>query len=256
MVLPISKGEQVKVSSLQIAQIKKSKNLTHELAESLRKQITSGAFKRGEKIPSSKDIETQANVSRSVVREAMAQLRAEGLIESRQGVGVFVTQNAATPRAFEITSEEFKSFNDAIQILQLRMAVEVEMTGMAAQHRTQEQMDNINKALLKMETTIKSKQNAVEEDVMLHQAIAEASGNPYFLRFTQYIDSAMHPNRDIVTKDMSKKEKEEFLNVIKDDHRQIAKAIQMQNVELAKATAKSHVMTSIKLHELVALKLK
>lgn len=241
------------MSNLQITQIKKSKNLTHELAESLREQIISGALKRGEKIPSSKAIEAQANVSRSVVREAIAQLRAEGLVESRQGVGVFVTNNNPGQKSFEITSAEFKSIHDAIQILELRMAVEVEMAAMAAQFRTDEQMDKIVQALEKMEKSISLKQDSVEDDMKFHQAIAEASGNPYFLRFTQYIGSSMIPNRNIVSQDMTAEEKDDFLQRIQDDHRQITKAIQMQSIDLAKATTKSHLMSSIKLHKLVSI---
>lgn len=233
---------------LQITQIKKNKNLTHALVESLREQIVSGAMKKGDKFPSSKTIEQQANVSRTVVREAVAQLRAEGLVESRQGVGVFVTNANLKKGGFEITSEEFKSLEDAIQILELRMAVEVEMAGMAAEFRTQQQMDKINDALAKMETNAQLGEDSLENDMLFHQVIAEASGNPYFLRFMEYIGSSMIPNRDIVTRDMSESEEKVFLDNIQDEHRQIANAIQTQSIELAKATAKNHLMNSIKRH--------
>ncbi|MDU0352636.1 GntR family transcriptional regulator [Paraglaciecola aquimarina] len=82
--------------------------LTTELVESLRSEILKGSYKVGDKLPSSKIIEEQTQVSRTVVREAIAQLKAEGLVDSRQGVGVVITERK-NDKSFQIDKVEFES---------------------------------------------------------------------------------------------------------------------------------------------------
>lgn len=228
-------------------QVPKSLSLTNELVKSLRTEIQKGSFKPGDKLPSSKVIENQAGVSRSVVREAIAQLKAEGLVDSRQGVGVFVTAIQPT-KAFKIDRAEFESIHNAIQILELRMSVESEMSGMAAKNRSDEQMQNIIDCMHAMENKIALGEKATTEDFAFHKAIAEASGNPYFLRFIDYIGSGVIPAREIITKYEKDSGSEKLLTVIQEEHQQITRAIQAQDSELAKASAKAHLSNSIKRH--------
>ncbi|MCI2285395.1 FadR family transcriptional regulator [Colwellia sp. MSW7] len=235
------------MTSFTLNQVPKSLSLTNELVKSLRDEIQSGTFKTGDKLPSSKVIENQAGVSRSVVREAIAQLKAEGLVDSRQGVGVFVT-SIQPNKSFKIDSSEFESIHDAIQILELRMSVEAEMSGMAAKNRTDEQMENILTCMQAMEVKIAAGEVAIIEDFAFHKSIAEASGNPYFLRFIDYIGSGVIPAREIITKYEKDSGSDGLLIVIQEEHRQIARAIQSQDSELAKASAKAHLSNSIKRH--------
>ncbi|WP_158969909.1 FadR/GntR family transcriptional regulator [Paraglaciecola sp. L3A3] len=231
-------------------QVPKSLSLTNELVKSLRTEIQKGTLKPGDKLPSSKVIESQAGVSRSVVREAVAQLKAEGLVDSRQGVGVFITSTQKA-QSFKIDKSEFESIHDAIQILELRMSVEAEMCGMAAKYRSDAQMENIIACMHAMEKKIALGEKATTEDFAFHKAIAEASGNPYFLRFIDYIGSGVIPAREIITKYEKDSDSEGLLTVIQDEHRQIARAIQSQDSELAKASAKAHLSNSIKRHSTI-----
>ncbi|AWB66109.1 GntR family transcriptional regulator [Saccharobesus litoralis] len=238
------------MKSFQFTQVQKSHSLTHELAELLRQGILSGKFKVGEKLPPSKEIEEQTGVSRSVVREAIAQLRAEGLVDSRQGVGVFVSSKPKKA-GFEIDQAEFETVHNAVQILELRMSVEVEMSAMAAQKRTEQQMQNILDRMLEMEQKIAQGEDAIKEDFEFHKAIADASGNPYFRRFIEYIGSGVIPAREIITKYEQEPAAQGLLDLIQDEHRQIARAIQAQDPELAKASVKAHLGNSIKRHSQV-----
>jgi len=237
-----------------ISQIQKSKSLTNELAKSLEEEIISGKLKAGEKLPSSKSIEEQAGVSRSVVREAVAQLRAQGLVQSRQGVGVFVTQK--TPQmAFVIDAEEFQSLHEAINILELRMAVETETASRAASLRSEAQLEEITHRMMAMEKTIAKGITSAEEDLNFHLAIADASGNPYFSRFIKYIGSGVESSRTIITVDMTLDDKNNFFKAIQDEHRHITNAIKMGSPEMAGAAMKAHLISSIRRHEDVVQKL-
>lgn len=229
------------------APVQKSAGLTTELVESLRAEILKGSLKIGDKLPSSKVIEAQAGVSRSVVREAMAQLKAEGLIDSKQGVGVFVTSKK-NDKSFQIDKAEFESIHNAIQILELRMSVEVEMGSLAAQRRSDKQMDTITEAMLAMEKKIADGEDSIAEDFAFHKAIADASGNPYFRRFIDYIGSGVIPAREMITNYEEGFGDTKLLSVIQDEHRQICRAIQSQDSDLARASIKAHLGNSIKRH--------
>jgi DNA-binding FadR family transcriptional regulator len=201
----------------------------------------------GTKLPAAKDIEEQAGVSRSVVREAVAALKAEGLIISRQGVGMFVA-NKAQIQTFEIDLNEFSSIEDAVQILELRMAVELEMTSMAARNRTAKQMRTIWECLDKFDKQIESGNDAVQEDLAFHLSIAEASGNPYFSRFIKFIGAGVIPAREIITKNEHSINSIEYLNLIQTEHRKIAAAIESKEYEQARYATMEHLGNSRKRH--------
>ena len=71
-------------------QINRPQRLSDAVGSALEKRIRSGALTPGERLPTEAQLGAQFAVSRAVVREAVARLKAEGLVESRQGSGVFV----------------------------------------------------------------------------------------------------------------------------------------------------------------------
>ena len=73
------------------------RSLAHELITRLTADITSGNIPPGARLPTEQELIAATGVSRTVVREAVAALRAEGLVVTRQGVGAFVPENARRP---------------------------------------------------------------------------------------------------------------------------------------------------------------
>ncbi len=73
------------------------RNLTGELVQRLTEEITSGRFVPNEQLPTEQEMIASLEVSRTVVREAIAALRAEGLVEARQGAGFFIAKNPQRP---------------------------------------------------------------------------------------------------------------------------------------------------------------
>ncbi|MCI2285393.1 FCD domain-containing protein [Colwellia sp. MSW7] len=141
---------------------------------------------------------------------------------------------------------------DAVQILELRMAVEIEMASMAAMQRTTEQMTHITNCFQDMNIKIETGENAIEEDFNFHRAIALASGNTYFFRFIEYIGSqTIIPAREIITSNDKACKRADFLATLQAEHMQILKAIEYQDAELASAAVKSHLKNSIQRHKMI-----
>ncbi|MER2491278.1 FadR/GntR family transcriptional regulator [Catenovulum sediminis] len=227
--------------------IQRSQNLTAELADLLRKQIHQGKLPVGAKLPASRDIEEQVGVSRSVVREAVAQLKAEGILYSKQGVGVFVAEKQAA-NSFRINSTEFESVHEAIQILELRKAVEIEMCAMAASRRTEAQLAKIEASYNNISKKNEFGEDTLNDDFEFHKAIAEASGNRYFLRFIEFIGSGVIPAREIITGGQQVNGNE-YVSLIQAEHQKILSAIQLKDQEYARAAIKAHLENSIQRHQ-------
>src|SRR3954469_4219910 len=127
-----------------------SVSLSDGLFRKLEAQIRSGELPPGSKMPSQKDLAESASVSRTVVREAVARLTAQGLTSSRQGSGVFVAETAQY-QAFQVTREELAELTDVIKLLEMRLALETERAGLAAARRTTADIGAIRAALRLMD---------------------------------------------------------------------------------------------------------
>src|SRR4029077_17714799 len=117
------------------------RSLTHVLIERLTAQITSGELAPGAQLPTEQELIAATGVSRTVVREAVAALRAEGLVVTRQGVGAFVPENARRP--FRVDFDRLSSLHEVLAVMELRTGIEVEAAGLAAERASAAQVRNI-----------------------------------------------------------------------------------------------------------------
>src|ERR1700689_2882266 len=138
-------------------------NRTQELTQRLAAEILSGRLQPGARLPTEQELSLATGVSRTVVREAVAALRADGLVITRQGLGAFVASDVQR-WPFRIDPSELKSGSDGLQVLELRMSLEIEASGLAAEGRSGEDLVRIKAALGAIETEIERGGNAVDAD--------------------------------------------------------------------------------------------
>src|SRR6516162_8461758 len=106
------------------------RSLTGELVARLTEDITSGKLPPGSRLPTEQELIAATGVSRTVVREAVAALRAEGLVITRQGVGAFVPENARRP--LRIDFDQLSPLRAVLDVMELRTGIEIEAAGLAA----------------------------------------------------------------------------------------------------------------------------
>src|SRR5260221_12012006 len=105
---------------LRIRPLAAARKLSRGLFEQLAEQIKSGRLSPGERLPTEQELTRAARVSRTVVREAVAALRADGLVITRQGVGAFVS--AAPQQApVRIDPERVQSADDILNVMGRRL---------------------------------------------------------------------------------------------------------------------------------------
>lgn len=220
-----------------------SPSRTAQLAERIGADIRAGRLQPGSKLPTEQELIAQFHVSRTVVREAMATLRTEGLIVSRQGAGVFVADHTAA-RPFRIASDELKSLVEIENVLQLRLAVEVEAAGMAAERRTEEDLTAIGQALANIDAAIAQGASAVKEDLDFHCAISAATGNPYFQRFMQFLGPVIIPRQTMRRGLETADERRRYVSQVQKEHQKIFDAVKKRDGQLARKCVREHLEAS------------
>ncbi len=112
--------------------------LSDRLAALIEAQIDGGKLAAGDRLPTEHQLAMAHGVSRTVVREAVHQLKSQGLVRSRQGSGVFVTQPPAH-RALAFDPKLLESMDAVVQMVELRRVIEGEIAALAAQRATRAQ---------------------------------------------------------------------------------------------------------------------
>jgi GntR family transcriptional regulator, transcriptional repressor for pyruvate dehydrogenase complex len=216
---------------------------TAQVADWFAREIRSGRLGRGERLATEQELIGQFKVSRTVIREAMASLRSEGLVVSRQGSGVFVADHSANP-TFRIMSDEVRSLVDVQNVLQLRLAVEVEAVGIAAEKRTDEDLAQMLGFLEKIDQSIAAGGSAVDADFGFHLAISTATGNPYFERFMYFLGPVVIPRQSVRPQHETAEQRRQYLNQVQLEHRGIYEAIEQRDVERARRSLRRHLEAS------------
>ncbi len=229
---------------MRIRPVPAERKLTRRLFEQLAEQIKSGRFAPGARLPTEAALTRAARVSRTVVREAVAALRAEGLVITRQGVGAFVS--AEPQRApFRIEPERLETLGDILGVMELRLGVEIESAGLAAERASRSQVKAIAAALEDIERAAEGGRSAVDEDLAFHRAIAEATGNAEFPRFLQFIGRHLIPRRTVSGLPERMGGERAYLALIQEEHRSICEAIGSGDPKAAREAMRRHLTRSL-----------
>ena len=225
--------------------------LSRRLFEQLADEIKSGRLAPGARLPTEHALTRAARVSRTVVREAVAALRAEGLVITRQGVGAFVSAEP-TRAPFRIEPERMQSLSDILSVMELRLGVEIESAGLAAERASRAQLKAIGTALDDIERAATSGRSAVDEDLAFHRAIAEATGNPEFPRFLQFIGRHLIPRHIVSGMPGTMGGQRAYLDLLQEEHGRIVDAIRAGDPKAAREAMRRHLTRSLERYRKLA----
>jgi GntR family transcriptional repressor for pyruvate dehydrogenase complex len=163
------------------AQVTRDPPLSDKVAKLIAEAIVTGRFQPGQRLDSERQLAETFGVSRTVIREAVRSLAAQGLVAQRSGRGVEVAaiDGDAVSRSMSIYLRGNPEI-DYARIHEVRVALEVEIAGLAAQRATPEdiaQMQDINTRL----GSLSSPEQSAPLDVEFHRMIAAATHNELFV---------------------------------------------------------------------------
>ena len=215
----------------------KNTKVYEQVIEQIKQMIADGSLKKGDKLPTERDLVERLQVSRTSIREALRALQIIGLVECRQGEGNYIN-NELENSLFEPISMMFMlQQSNPIEILEVRRVNEVETARMAAEKITNEELENL-KILLKTFNNIKNEEDNSIIDKQFHYEIAKASKNFLLASILNAISSLM----DSFIKDARKKILlvEDNFEVLTKQHWDIYEALKNHNPQKAAEAMEKH----------------
>jgi DNA-binding FadR family transcriptional regulator len=207
------------------------------VSNELQRRIIVGEFASGEPLAPEAELAELFKVSRTVIREAMRNLRSLGLVEVSQG---------RRPRVRPVDPQATISALGAMlqrcggslgSLLEVRRALEGEAAALAAERATAKDLEQLGLAIAEMESAQDDESKLVTADVAFHRGLAQATGNPIFLTILDTLVGLMQ--------EFMRKTYPEFgpRHAIL-DHRRILEAVQQRDGEAARQALQSHMQAA------------
>jgi GntR family transcriptional regulator, transcriptional repressor for pyruvate dehydrogenase complex len=199
-------------------------------------RIVAGELAINARLPSETELARRFGASRPVVREALARLREDGVIVSRQGSGSYVKRR---PDAAILRFAPVGSIGDVQRGFEFRTALEGAAAALAAERWADADIVEIRGALKALDRCIADGELGVDADVAFHRAIAQAKHNPYHIAvqatLQAHIAFGMNLTRNLSLRDASR------LRVVQDEHVAIVAAIEARDADAARAAMERHI---------------
>lgn len=202
--------------------------------------ISVGEFATGDRLPSEAQLGTLFGVSRPVIRDALARLRQDGLIEARKGSGSYVR---AQPPEDLAALTQFEAISRYQRFQEFRLSVEGAAAAFAAQRRSDAEMGRIQAAHDRFAHEVAEGRFLWESDRALHMAIADASGNEFFAHSLESLDMKLGDFMNLSLSLTSMRSPQRGQLVVQ-EHAQIVDAIRAQEINSARIAMEHHLIQS------------
>lgn len=222
------------------SEIRRNEHLPTRIAAEIGREITEGRIAPGDKLPTELLLAKNFGVSRSVIREGIAQLRNEGLVETRQGIGAFASdpERRQSIRIVQDTLTDKESFRS---LFQLRMPLEIEAAGLAAVHHDANDLQRLDEALSQMTGADKWTDQGILADLAFHRALATATHNEYFPLVLGFIGERINL---AINAARASAILEEIVEITIAEHAAIREAIASRDPLRARHVMRGHIMAA------------
>ncbi len=215
---------------------------TYEIvAEKIQDLIQEDGLQPGDKLDSVEKLAKKFQVGRSAVREALSALRAMGIVEMRQGDGTFIQAvrpaNRTGPSPLTLQHDK----DELLEFLEVRKLIESGTAALAADKRTDKQLNTMREALQDMKKAIGNEDVGQQADVKFHLAIAEATQNSMLIHLIHQVSDTLK-NTMKETRSLWIYGDQSTVERLYQEHLAIYQAIEEQNADLAQQLMLSHLM--------------
>lgn len=218
----------------------KTKKIYEEITDHIINRVKQGELVSGDRLESVEKLAEAFDVSRSAVREALSGLRAMGLVEMRQGEGTFITSFDASSFSLPAVTALIMKRNDLKELAQVRRMLEIGTVGLAAENRTESDLNSLYEALKLMPSAKGERELGEQADLAFHLAIAEATQNKMLMNLQKSVADitleSMRETRRVVLYT------EDGVDRLYREHEQIYDAIKNQDADKAQAAMRHHLV--------------
>ncbi|WP_439891629.1 FadR/GntR family transcriptional regulator [Ralstonia sp. 25C] len=221
--------------------VRRTQSLADVVVDHIKGRIATESLRPGDKLPTESALMEALGVSRTVVREAISRLQAKSLIETRHGIGSFVLP----PRADNsIQLGDASTLHDILSMLELRMAIETECAGLAAQRITADEIDTLRAALEAIEQDQADGNDSATSDLQFHLSIARSTGNEHFVGALAQLGKTLIPRTRMSLAQVGYLNAPELRATVNREHHSIFEAIARKDPEAARAAMRMHLSNS------------
>jgi len=210
-------------------------DIQKEIISKIRDLINYKNLEPGDRLPSERMLSDKFGVTRGSIRVAIQKLEFYGILESIPQSGTFISNVGTTAINGIINNLLILEDPDFKSLVETRILLELKTTSFAALRRTDEDLEEMNAALQAYKSKVLKKENALQEDLLFHLAIAKASGNSSMNSLMLMITPGIITNFEkyhVCDDDLT-------LRGI-NEHQAIFDAIKNQNSKLAREKMKEH----------------
>ena len=208
--------------------------------EHVLERIMSGEFGLNDRLPSETELARRFGASRPVVREALARLREDGVIISRQGSGSYVMRK---PDRAVLRFAPVTSISDIRSCFEFRADFESATAAVAAERRQPADIAAIRAGYAALEVCVREGSLGVDEDILFHQAVAEAAHNQYYSSVQASLRDPIARGMGVL-RNLSLLRPSARLRLVQDEHAAIVAAIEKSNPKRARSAMRIHILNA------------
>lgn len=220
-----------------------SRRRYHDVGLQIEELLYSGVFKAGQRLPSERELSGRFQTSRATVREAIIMLELKGLVEVRQGSGIFFIDTPQPQKPREIAPQ---SDVGPFELLQARQITESNIAAFAATQIKFNELRELKKIVQMQEREINGNSARFESlDQQFHMMIAESTQNRVLINQACNMWNSVRVSNPMWDELNNQYLHEEELQAEWiDDHKQILNALQRRNAEEARHAVWMHIEKS------------
>lgn len=219
----------------------KAPNMPARIYSDILNRIIEGEYKEGERLPTEHMLAERFATSRPTVREALAQLRADGIIATRHGSGTTVMRR---PDPDVRRFAPLETLSDIRRCYEYRVVVESGAAALAAQKADDDDIAAIRREWDNLQTIVETSGIGAKDDFAFHMAVARASKNQFFITALSGIQEQMVFSMNL-SRNLSLVKSIERQRIVQQEHFEVLEAIQARDVQRASQAMRDHLERAV-----------
>jgi GntR family transcriptional regulator, transcriptional repressor for pyruvate dehydrogenase complex len=207
------------------------------IASEMMNRIAEREYGPGTRLPTETALAASFGVSRNVVREAIARLRSDGLIETRQGRGA-VVRHPSERETFRVDLVALEERGNLLDLYELRGLLEIQSAGLAALRRDEDDIATMEATIASMRGATGFDEERLNADAEFHRSLGRATGNHYLAMIVDYLASRI---KDTTIATGRAHRQEDLIAVTLAEHQAILRAVRAGDAAAARAAMDAHI---------------
>ena len=207
-----------------------NKSRSEQVAQRILRMIADGTLQEGDKLPSEPEFAKQLGISRGILREGLAQLKAQGVIRRKPKDGTYIMPLSGNKDELAESTRRAIEASSFRNIMEMRSAIEQKAAALAVERATDEELQQLRQTVLDPQ----ARSSQEDQDFFFHYRLVELSGNSIFVDIINTYFQEIRQIRDSNLKDAI------YLQQVQKEHLAIIDGICRRDKEAAQAAVEQH----------------